>query len=391
MSNKMIEDIGRVAKKLMYKEPFYGLFLISLNKNLSERLEKGGVSRNGINCQLDVNPKYWDSLSQEHKEGFLKHNLLHIAFQHMNMLSRYDDKEVFDMACDLEANQYISPETLPEGSILPKDFPDLKLPAKAGVKSYYDIFYKAKLQQDPQVAGALGEQGDDHSNWGEFGEGSEAEQDLTRRQIDYQLREVYNQAKSMGRIPAELEDYIKSLFEVKKQVFNWKAYLRRFVSGANRYYTKKTRRKLNKRFVGNPAIKVKPKAKILVAVDTSGSVSEKELHDFFSEVVHIYKCGVHVDIVECDARMYDAYEFTGTWNGKVHGRGGTSFQPVIDFYDKNRKKYNTLIYFTDGECSAPTKPRNSMLWVISSNITDFGRKQFDFLPWFKFIIPAEAT
>ena len=34
-SAKIHEDLAKIAKKLMFKEPFYGLFLISLNKDLT--------------------------------------------------------------------------------------------------------------------------------------------------------------------------------------------------------------------------------------------------------------------------------------------------------------------------------------------------------------------
>ena len=44
----------------------------------------------------------------------------------------------------------------------------------------------------------------------------------------------------------------------------------------------------------------------------------------------------------------------------------TSFHPVTDYYDQNTKKYNCLIYLTDGEAPAPDRCRGPVLWVISS-------------------------
>lgn len=395
MSTRILEELGKAAKRLMYQEPFYGLFLISLNKQISDRIDTACVSKNGINAQLTINPNFWETLTKDKQEGLLKHELLHIAFQHLTMAERFQDKKLFNIAADVEINQYIAKEKLPEGALLPSTFPELKLPARAGTVAYYDALSKAKQNNTSPSLNNLLQNGNDtgdwiqHPLWGEFAEGTEAEKELIKRQIDYQLKEIYEQVKNRGTVPGELDAYIKSLFEQKPPVFNWRAYLRRFIDGANKYYTKKTRRKLNKRFVGNPAIKIKPKARILIGVDTSGSVSDKELLDFFSEIYHVWKCGVMVDVVECDATMYKPYEYKGKFTGKIHGRGGTSFQPIIDYYDQNRKKYSTLIYFTDGECSPPSKPRNPMLWVISSNITAYGREQFDKLPWYKFIIPKE--
>ena len=103
-----------------------------------------------------------------------------------------------------------------------------------------------------------------------------------------------------------------------------------------------------------------------MAVDTSGSVNDDELRDFFSEITYIYKTGARITILECDARISANYEYTGKWAGKVHGRGGTDFQPVIDYYRKNIRDYAALVYFTDGECSIPDNVPRNTIWVITS-------------------------
>ena len=49
----------------------------------------------------------------------------------------------------------------------------------------------------------------------------------------------------------------------------------------------------------------------------------------------------------------------------------TYFEPVVDYFNENLRKYSCLIYFTDGECSAPErKPNGRCLWVISSQSRD---------------------
>ena len=52
---------------------------------------------------------------------------------------------------------------------------------------------------------------------------------------------------------------------------------------------------------------------------------------------------------------------------KVYGRGGASFQPVIDYFeDKTKKQYDGLIIFTDGEAPIPKmKPQTlrKTLWI----------------------------
>jgi predicted metal-dependent peptidase len=132
---------------------------------------------------------------------------------------------------------------------------------------------------------------------------------------------------------------------------------------------KKSRRKENIKFTDSAGIKIKRKQNILLGIDTSGSVSESELLEFMSEIYHIWKTGVEVTIIQCDTRIRSIDEYKGTFEMKFHGRGGTEFDPVLEYFNENRNKFNSLIYFTDGECYTDVKPRNPVLWVLSERST----------------------
>jgi predicted metal-dependent peptidase len=206
----------------------------------------------------------------------------------------------------------------------------------------------------------------------------EAEKKLMEKQIEYQLKDVAEQVqKQRGHIPGELKELIDSLYVSEEPVLDWRAYLRRFNGMASKVYTKKTRRKPNKRFYGNPALKIKQKKNTLVAIDTSGSVSKDDLKEFLSEIHHIYKTGTQVTVVECDASIGRVYEYKGKTQEaqEVTGRGGTSYDPVLNYLHDNRDKYQNLIYLTDGECETSIKPCKPTLWVHCS-----GRNVNDSLP-----------
>lgn len=435
--------LARATKELMLKEPFYGLFLITLNKVWNEKIDTAGVSKNGINMQLAINSTFWENLSSEYRVGILKHELLHIAFHHLSLRDKYKDHRLFNIAADLEINQYIDKAYLPGGNYPDKisyendlkifmdevkrkfdageytqeeaknqmlklptralfieDFEELELEPKKGT----DYYYK-KLQEDQRMGpdgkcpylndlmgnceGSDGSGGGNgkgnsssdprephhaHSTWKEFENLSEAEKKLVEKQIDYQLKSVAEQVqKGRGYVPGEIKDYIDGLFNIEPPKFDWKGYLRRFIGGSVKTFTKKTRTKPSVRFEGQPGIKIKPKNNILVAIDTSGSVCNDELLEFFSEIHHMHKTGVEITVIQCDTRISSIKEYKRPEDGKIEitGRGGTSFQPVIDYYNENKRKYSCLIYFTDGEASNPDpKPRGRMLWALSerSNI-----------------------
>jgi len=365
------DQLAKASKILILEEPFYGLFLVSLNKTFRKDIPTAGVSKHGIGVQLSINPDFFSSLSEEHRIGLIKHELLHIGFGHLTMRDMYSDHKLFNIAADLEINQYIDSSYLPEGGITMNSFPDLTLPLKAGTKTYYDLLSEAKNDgTSPSLESMLNDKEGDspydaHTTWDEFDDLTEAEKKLVEKQIEHQLKEIAEQTeKKQGSIPGEFSELISRLRYVEPSKFDWKAYLKRFVGNSSISYTKKLRRKYNKRYFSNPGLKIKFKNHILVGVDTSASVSSAELIEFMHEIHHMYKTGHKITIAQCDTILNSVEEFNPKKDWNIKGRGGTSFQPVIDHYNEHGK-YTALIYLTDGEASNPVNCPKNTLWVLS--------------------------
>jgi predicted metal-dependent peptidase len=361
----------------MLKEPYYGLFLIMTEKEWSDKVPTAGVAKHNINYKLIINPTFWDSLEMNHKIGLTKHEMLHLAFFHPIYRDDFNDKDLFNIAADIEINQYIDPTTLPEGALMLDSFPEISLPPKAGTKVYYDLLSSNK-DKSPTLQNLLNAMGNGemistdglnnpNHDWGEFEGISDSEKRLLKSQLEYQMKELAAEVtKSRGTVPGEIQEIIKNFTVYEEPKFDWRGYVRRFVGRSIKIYTKKLRRKFNRRFEDNPGLKVKQKKHVLVAVDTSGSVSKDELKEFFSEIHHLSKTGSDVTVVQCDTAISNISPYRKSDEIKLHGRGGTSFDPVIEYYDTNQRKYSCLIYFTDGEAPAPDKPKGSILWVLSS-------------------------
>jgi predicted metal-dependent peptidase len=389
-------DIAKHSKTLMFREPFYGLFLIGLNKELSDSVATACVAKDGINTKLVISPKFWETLGDGCKVAVLKHELLHIAFKHLQMFDEYEDKTLLNVAADLEINQYIQDEykdkTWDGLEIDHAPWAELKLPEKAGTRKYYELI-KKEAEQNPDgdvakfldAANAANGDGEpreitlgdgtkvtvkaSHEFWKQYENMDEAEKKLMEKQIEHQLKDTANQVqKQRGHIPGELKELIDSLYVSEEAVIDWRAYLRRFNGMASKVFTKKTRRKPNKRFYGNPALKIKQKKNTLVAIDTSGSVSNDDLREFLSEIHHIYKTGTEITVIECDAQIGNVYEYKGQFSDdyKVSGRGGTSYEPVLDYLFEHKDRFQNLIYLTDGECSVREAPCKPTLWVHCS-------------------------
>lgn len=359
--------IERCYKKMLIEKPFYGLFLLGLSKVIDRSVDTACVRKRGINCELVINPDYWDSQDDTQQMNLLCHEVYHIVFQHMFLWDSFPNKEVLGLAADCEVNSYLN--NLDNSWVTPSIW---NLPLRQGTKFYYEEIIKQSQQQSNNENSYSNNDNlktkDDHSQWGkDFHECSDAEKQLIQNQINNQIKTAAEQTiKMRGTIPAELQEIVNELLKPKPRIFDWKLYFRRMLGSIYDINIKKTRRKESIRFPESAGIKHKKKVSILVAVDTSGSVSNEELKDFFNEITYIYKAGARITILECDARISANYEYTGKWTGKVHGRGGTDFQPVIDYYRNNKKDYAALVYFTDGECRIPKNVPMDTIWVITS-------------------------
>ena len=190
MSIIISEKVAKTVKTLILEEPFYGLFLIGLNKSYRKDIPTAGVSKKGIGIQLAINPDFFQELNIRQQVGLLKHELLHVSFGHLTLRDLYSDHKLFNIAADLEINQYINKNDLPDGGLTLDTFPELNLPVKAGTKKYYELLEQAKQSGNcPSLESLLGQMdGDsqyDHKTWAEFDELNEADKKLVEKQIEH--------------------------------------------------------------------------------------------------------------------------------------------------------------------------------------------------------------
>ena len=119
-----------------------------------------------------------------------------------------------------------------------------------------------------------------------------------------------------------------------------------------------------------------PKLEIVVAVDTSSSISEEDFQKFFSEIANTVNGfpNYKLTLIQCDSTIQDVQEFSKDKPFcqkspiTVKGRGGTDFTPVFDYVKEEKISPKVLLYYTDGCGSCPAKaPEYPVIWVLTEN------------------------
>lgn len=376
-------ELEKICKKLIIREPFWGLFLLGLNKRYTTQIPTLAVAKAGIGVELWINPAFWESLKDTEQVAILMHELHHICFGHIFMGPDFPDQKRFNIACDAEVNCYIEGLPPDDGHV---DVKKLGLPEKQGAKWYYNNLPQncssspsdgnGNGNQNADSGNSSGQGGgvpnlsDDHSTWKQFARATEAQQELVKNQVNGLIRQAAIQTvKQRGTVPCQLKSIIDELLKERPRIYDWKAQFRRMLGTEIDLKLKKTYQRESRRFIGSPGLKFKKKVRILVGIDTSGSVSDTELSEFFSEIMHIHRAGATVHVIECDAAIQNEWEFTGFRNVQITGRGGTDFAPAVDYYREHKKEYTMFVFFTDGEAPIDNLnvPNNDMTWVITSD------------------------
>lgn len=136
--------------------------------------------------------------------------------------------------------------------------------------------------------------------------------------------------------------------------------------------------------------KVKNLPKILVIIDTSGSVSDRDIEYLFAEIDEMHRIGAEVHILQADTRPCLYFRYVG--EKPLAGRGGTQFDPALQWINQTRfegseiivkrqgsnpekelvqQRFDGAIYLTDGYAATPTvKPYCRLMWVLTPDGSD---------------------
>lgn len=370
------DPLTSAAIALLLREPFYAHLLTDLGREVSEKTGAAlGLVRRDDHFALAVNPRFWEEKrsTPDHRYGALKHELLHLVFRHPLCTRAFANPFLFNTAVDLVVNQYIEPSHLLPGALRLTDFPELNLTAGESTRYYYERLrqvWGGRPSPARAILQALYDQRETlfagHAAW--FVSLSPLETGLLTRQLSTALRRARQRTgeKSVGALPAGVRRALAWLDRTDDARIDWRRALRLFAQRSSRTHLKHTIRRPSKRYGTTPGIALQRQHRLLVAVDTSGSIDPRAFQEFFTEIYRLWRQGAGIRLVTCDAAIQSIEEYRGRPPAWVKGGGGTRYDPVLA-YANGLDRFDGLVYFTDGYAPAPEiRCRLPILWVVST-------------------------
>jgi len=195
--------------------------------------------------------------------------------------------------------------------------------------------------------------------------------DSSEDEVRQIVKDMTDQAteKCQGTAPGHLTSVLK---ELSKPIVRWRELLRIYLGThvGNRRMTHSRRNRRNDAF-GLPGISHHAAGRVAVIVDTSGSISEMELMQFFTEIETISsRALVYVLQWDYNFQSYEKYKRRDWKKFKIKGRGGTDMAGPVLWLTENRLVPDCTVMLTDGYCNwskpQPWYPEHGMITVITS-------------------------
>ena len=387
MPKDFIEDFFKLIEKVNFmliedNENFYGYFLLQMSREIKYDI----TSPTAVNFKLSryviyFNPYIFLNLTIEQMKSTIKHEIYHILSFHLNRaknLKRKYSSLSINMAMDIVVNQHI--DYLPPYAIT-IDSINFKYSLK--LQPYMTMeYYASAIQEALNLLEEEDESAEDDSKNKHIEKEFNASKthDLWEESIEVDDQTLKNFTKKFasaaekGKVPLYLEGILKGLKGNKGEI-PWNLYLKK-IMGTLESDKKKTVSRRSRRQPNRLDLRGELRghtARITLAIDVSGSISDEEFQGAIKEVFNIVKTYKHeITLIECDTQIRQAYKVKSisSIRKRCSSRGGTKFTPVIKYV--NNTDTNILIYFTDGkgEVELEVMPKGyKILWVISG-LTD---------------------
>ena len=380
---------------LLLKAPFFG--------NLATRMTLTNADEWCPTAATDgrkfyYNSKFINSLPLKQLEFLVGHEVLHAVYDH---IGRRGDREprLANIAADYCVNADLLEQRVGERITVVPILYDAKYKGMSFEEVYDDLYQNTpKMTLDQLTEMLLDEHLDGQDGEGE-GEGQDGKgkdgksgkprlSEEERKAIRDEIKEAVlasAQASGAGNLPGGVKRLIKSLTE---PVINWRELLQQQIQSTIKSdftWQRPSRRSWHMDAI-LPGMKPGETVDVVVAMDTSGSISGEDIKAFLSEVKGIMESydDYRVRVITWDTAVHNPQEFTSDNMEDIlayepGGGGGTEPHCIWNWLKDNDIEPKKLVVFTD-YCFYGFNPREvedycETVWVIKGNRNaqpDFG-------------------
>ena len=330
------------------------------------------------------NTRFIKMLRTKEIEFLFGHEVLHCVYDHFGR--RGDrDPQLWNVANDFCVNSDLKKHRVGEFITSVPCLYDSQYDGKSS-EEIYDILYEnaEKISMDDLLDRVL----DEHLD-GDSGDSAEGDQEgkgkgrprlsqEEREKIKDEIKEAMLSAASTcdaGNLPMGVKRLIQQLTEPK---MGWRDLLRMQLESTIKsdYTWLRSSRKGWHVDAVMPGMRTTDAIDIAVAIDLSGSISDKQGQDFLAEVKGIMESfdsyRIHLlcfDTEVYNPRQYDSDNLEDITDYELHGGGGTDFECVFNYLKNNDIEPKKLVMFTDGYPFGSWGDANycDTLWIIHGN------------------------
>ena len=362
MKAEVLDKIIVARVGLLLRHPFFGNMATRLK---IQECDEWCPTAATDGRHLYYNTEFFHKLSTKEIEFVIGHEILHCVFNHLQR-NENRNRMLYNIAADYLVNNTLVRDGIGEK---PKDiqiFQDHKYDGWSSEEVYDELFKNAKKIDISKLGKLL----DDHIDWEKGPESGAGKKDKDKNgksqqpvlskeeqeKIKNEIKEgimLSAQAAGPDNLPEEVKRMIKQFTNPK---MDWKQVLQQQIQSVirNDYTFARPSRKAWHSGIILPATDYQKTIDICVAIDTSGSIEERQLKDFLGEIQNImdqYQ-DYNIKIWSFDTKVYNEQDFTANDNSledyDAKGGGGTDFMANWRHMKDNDIVPKKLIVFTDG-------------------------------------------
>ena len=368
--------------KLLRQSPFFGTLLLNAKHTVTDRVPTAATDGE----VLMLNEEFMNSLSPDEFRSVLLHEVLHMALEHVNRMKDVFqvDPQIANIAADIVVNGIIQDNSfvLPQEAITDSNLKHLS------VREIYSILKREQQKNPDHLKQKYGSKGGDDVNQclqpsegggepndrSEEKEGNDHGAAESYREVKTDWKEVLNKAatiarsKKAGMVGAGLARIFNDLLE---PTINWRDALYKYITNAKTDFEGFDRRMVyNNLYLDDLG---GGKIKVALFLDTSGSVDEKLLSEFFAEIKFAVNALPNTtgEMWYFDTKLYPGGDISEIDKPTIMGGGGTSFNPVMkklqELHEEDISTELLGIIFTDGYADMRSweEPECPYIWCVN--------------------------